>query len=186
MNEYNAIMEAMETGSGGRTTLAGKTYRPNPRVAMALRVQATTGLRVGDVLALRLDSFVKENGRYRFNGVIEQKTKKVRNFPVPIEVVDDLREYAKKHGIADNEPLFDLNTRAVQKYLLVITDDLGIKDISTHSFRKLFASEIYRKSAHNIELVRRLLQHSSAQTTQRYLGITDDELEQALLNHNLM
>lgn len=186
MGEYNAIMEAMETGSGGRTTLAGQTYRPNPRIALALRVQATTGLRIGDVLNLRLGSFVKENGRYRFNSVIEQKTGKVRNFPVPIEVVDDLREYAKKRGIKDNEPLFDLNTRAVQKYLGIVCADLEIEGVGTHSFRKLFASQIYQKSGHNIELVRRLLQHSSAQTTQRYLGITDDELEQALLNHNLM
>ena len=34
-----------------------------------------------------------------------------------------------------------------------------------------------------IELVRRLYQHSSAAVTARYLGVTDEKIEQALDSH---
>lgn len=186
IDEYKAIMEAMENGSGGRCTESGASYRANPRVALALRVQATTGLRIGDVLSLRLSNFVKEGGRYHFTGLREQKTGKERAFPVPFEVVDALRDYAEQNNIGKDSPLFPLTVRGVQKYLKTITEDLCLDDVSTHSFRKLFATLQYENSGHNIELVRRLLQHSSARTTQKYLGVTEDEIEQALLNHNLM
>ena len=55
--------------------------------------------------------------------------------------------------------------------------------ISTHSFRKFYATEIYRNSGYNIALVQQLLQHSSAAVTQKYIGIQQKELEQAIENH---
>ena len=42
---------------------------------------------------------------------------------------------------------------------------LGYEGISTHSFRKWYATEICRSSGYDIALVRRLLQHSSAAVT---------------------
>lgn len=51
---------------------------------------------------------------------------------------------------------------------------------SSHSFRKMYASEIYNENGHDIELVRVLLQHSSAVTTQRYIGIRPDQIESAI------
>lgn len=58
---------------------------------------------------------------------------------------------------------------------------LGYKGIGTHSFRKAFATQAYINSDYNAEVVRRLLQHSSVVTTQRYIGVGDKEIEDALL-----
>ena len=55
--------------------------------------------------------------------------------------------------------------------------------ISTHSFRKWYATEIYKANGFDIALVQRLLQHSSATTTQRYIGIEPQRIEQAIQNH---
>ena len=50
-------------------------------------------------------------------------------------------------------------------------------------FRKFFATEIYVNNNYNIILVQQLLQHSSAAITQRYIGISSKELEDALAGH---
>ena len=67
--------------------------------------------------------------------------------------------------------------------LQLVCDYLGYDNVSTHSFRKLFASSIYMNNGYNIELVRVLLQHSSIATTQRYIGLQRREIEEALQKH---
>ena len=56
-------------------------------------------------------------------------------------------------------------------------------NIGTHSFRKYFATEIYKDNDYNIVLVQQLLQHSSVAITQRYIGITSKIQEDALQKH---
>ena len=58
--------------------------------------------------------------------------------------------------------------------------------ISTHSFRKWYATEIYKNSGYDIALVQRLLQHSSAATTQRYIGIESQRIEAAIQQHAML
>ena len=65
----------------------------------------------------------------------------------------------------------------------IVCDYLGYEGISTHSFRKWYATEIYKSNGYDIALVQRLLQHSSAATTQRYIGIEPQRIEQAIENH---
>ena len=67
--------------------------------------------------------------------------------------------------------------------LRIVCDYLGFEGISTHSFHKWYATEIYNANGFDIALVQRLLQHSSASTTQRYIGIEPQRIEQAIQNH---
>ena len=76
-----------------------------------------------------------------------------------------------------------MTERAIQKQLKIVCDYLGFEGISTHSFRKGYATEIYKNSGYDIALVQRLLQHSSAATTQRYIGMEPQRIEKAILNH---
>ena len=71
----------------------------------------------------------------------------------------------------------------IQKQLKMVCDYLGFEGISTHSFRKFYATEIYKNSNYNIALVQQLLQHSSAAVTQRYIGIQQQEIERAIEGH---
>ena len=71
----------------------------------------------------------------------------------------------------------------VQKILARVCDYLGYEGISTHSFRKWYATEIYRNNGYDIALVQRLLQHSSAAVTQRYIGIEPQRIEKAIEGH---
>lgn len=72
---------------------------------------------------------------------------------------------------------------AVQKQLAIVCDYLGFEGISTNSFRKWYATEIYKANGYDIALVQRLLQHSSAETTQRHIGMEPQRIEQAIQNH---
>lgn len=71
----------------------------------------------------------------------------------------------------------------MQNHLQLVCNYLGIENVSTHSFRKFFATSIYMENGYNLELVRVLLQHSSAEITQRYIGIQSKQVEDALKNH---
>ena len=146
--QYENLIGSMRKG--------GNTFRANDRIATALVLEANLGLRIGDILKLRLQDIVLDGGRYRLD-ITEEKTQKKRIFTVP-------------------QPIY-------QKYLAKVTSELGYPNIGTHSFRKFFATEIYVNNNYNIILVQQLLQHSSAAITQRYIGISSKELEDALAGH---
>ena len=78
---YKLIIATMKNGF----THEGVQYKPNERIATVLVLEYNLGLRVGDILQLKVDSFVKDGGRYRLD-MYEQKTNKYRNFTVPNEV----------------------------------------------------------------------------------------------------
>ena len=67
--------------------------------------------------------------------------------------------------------------------IAIVCDYLGFEGISTHSFRKWYATEIYKNNGFDIALVQRLLQHSSATVTQRYIGIEPQRIEKAIEGH---
>ena len=46
-----------------------------------------------------------------------------------------------------------------------------------------FATDIFEKNNYNLVLVQQLLQHSSPTITQKYIGITSEQMEQALKGH---
>ena len=156
--------------------------RGNTRIATALILEANLGLRISDILQLHLNDFIKDGDRYRID-IIEQKTDKKRTFTVPNELMQYIRQYCLDNGIKSNELMFDIKERVVQKHLKMVCDYLGYEGISTHSFRKFFATQIYLNNEYNIILVQELLQHSSPAITQKYIGIGSKELEKAIQNN---
>lgn len=173
-DQYREIIKTMREGFSGA--------KPNARIAAALMLEANLGLRISDILRLRLSDIVKDGDRYRL-AIIEQKTGKQRVFTVPLALYQWIRLYVVDSGIGRNEQIFPLTERAVQKHLKLVCEYLGISGISTHSFRKFYATEIYRQNGYNIALVQQLLQHSSTAVTQRYIGIQPKEIETAIENH---
>lgn len=173
--QYQEIISTMQEGA--------VTFRPNPRIAAALVVEANLGIRIGDVLNLTLADIVRDGGRYRLD-IVEQKTGKTRRFTVTPDLYSYLRDYADAREISKHDRLFPFTVRAVQKHLAIVCDYLEIEGVSTHSFRKYFATEIYNANGHDVVLVQHLLQHSSAAVTQRYIGIEQDRIEDALAKHS--
>lgn len=172
--QYKEIISTMKKGFFG--------CRPNERIATALMLEANLGLRISDIVKLRLMDIVKDGERYRLS-ITEQKTGKKRVFTVPLTLYQFIRCYCIDNNITENEIIFPLTERAIQKQLKMVCDFLDYSGISTHSFRKFYATEIYKNNGYNIALVQQLLQHSSTAVTQRYIGIQQKEIETAIENH---
>ena len=172
--QYENIIRTIQNGAGD--------LRANPRIATILTAEANLGMRVGDILKLRLSDIVKDGDRLRLN-ITEEKTGKKRTFSVPEALYSYFCKYAEKYNIAITERLFPITERAVQKHLKAVCDYLGYTNISTHSFRKWYATDIYNASGHDIILVQHLLQHSSPITTRRYIGISEEKVEDAISKH---
>lgn len=177
--EFEKIISTIRIGF---TLPNGDRVRPNERVSVALTLQANLGLRIGDIVHLRLADIIFEGGRYHLD-IVEQKTGKARNFTVPTEVYIYLQNYTIQQGLRPTQKLFPLTVRAVQLHLQKVCRYLGITGVSTHSFRKFFAVSIYMENDYNVELVRQLLQHSSVAVTQHYLSVEPKIVEQALQKH---
>lgn len=177
--QYKLIIS---TTREGFTTGSGYTFKPNHRLATLLVLQANLGLRLSDILHLHICDIIKDAGRYRLD-IVEQKTGKSRTFTVVPDLYNYMLRYATDNSINSKAKLFDITERAVQKQLKIVCDYLGLENISTHSFRKFYATEIYKNNGCDIELVRHLLQHSSSAVTQRYIGIQPAKIEQAIQSH---
>ena len=172
---YKLIIATMQKGFEYEEIM----HKPNERIATVLQLEYNLGLRIGDILNLTMDSFVKDGSRYRLD-IHEQKTGKYRNFTVPVEIYNFIRDYAYENNIHPKAKLFPITERAVLKHLKVTCDCLGLQGVGTHSFRKAYATNIYVNNHYNIELVRVLLQQSSTVVSQRYIGIGSKELETAI------
>ena len=173
-DQYKSIISTIKKGF--------LNHRPNERIATALMLEANLGLRISDILKLHLSDIIKDGGRYRL-AIVEQKTGKARNFTVPLALFQFIRCYCLDNGIAADERIFPVSERAVQKLLGQACDYLGIQGVGTHSFRKFYATEIYKDSGYNILLVQQLLQHSSPSVSQAYIGIQQKEIETAIEGH---
>ena len=161
--------------------LEGKIIKPNPRIATVAVLQASLGLRLGDVLQLNMGSFIKESGRWKLN-IKEQKTGKVRDFTVPVEVYSFIQDYAINMEISNTAKLFDISERQVERHLNKVFSkmELPLRSFGSHSYRKYFATRVYLDNEMNIMIVKTLLQHSSVAVTQRYIGLSQKTVEDAL------
>lgn len=71
--EFEKIIETIRTGF---ILPNGECVRPNVRIAAALILEANLGLRIGDIVRLRLADILFESGRYHLN-IIEQKNREI-------------------------------------------------------------------------------------------------------------
>ena len=172
--QYKEIILTMKEGFCG--------CRPNERIATALVLEGNLGLRISDILKLRPCDIVRDGDRYRLE-ITEQKTGKRRVFTVPLVIQQYIENYCLRNSIKRNGLIFPITERAAQKQLAIVCGYLGYSGISTHSFRKWYATEIYKNNGYDIALVQRLLQHSSAAVTQRYIGIEPQRIEKAIEGH---
>ena len=170
--EYKEIIDTMRSGKSG-------FFASNERAAMALVMEANLGIRISDIVKLRMCDIIRDGDRWRLS-IVEQKTSKERVFTVPEQVRSFLLDYCYRNGIKDNEPIIPVKPRTVQDALKKVTTFLELDRVGTHSFRKFFATRIYEASGHDTELVREILQHGSLETTQHYLRATPERVDTAL------
>lgn len=151
-----------------------------------------SGLRISDLLKLRiLDVIENSKIKDRIN-LREKKTNKFKDFPLSDKSKQAIKEYLKTRNYTDNEPLFISRKNngfllRGQAYKIInnVAKSVGIKEkIGTHTLRKTFGYHAYN-NGYDITLIQKLFNHSSPSVTLRYIGITQDELDDVYLSLDL-
>ena len=151
-----------------------------------------SGLRISDLLKLRI-SDVSEKGKVKDRiRLREKKTNKFKDFPISENAKRAIKEYLQTRTINENEPLFiSRKTKGIlmwQRAYWILNEaarSIGIKEkIGTHTLRKTFGYHAY-KNGYDIEIIQKLFNHSSPSITLRYIGITQDNLDDVYLSLDL-
>ncbi len=151
-----------------------------------------SGLRISDLLKLRI-SDVSEKGKIKDRiRLREKKTNKFKDFPLSNSTKSALKEYLKTREYNENEPLFIsrknkgfLMRQQAYKIINDVAKSVGIKEkIGTHTLRKTFGYHAYN-NGYDITLIQKLFNHSSPSVTLRYIGITQDEMDDVYLSLDL-
>ena len=160
-----------------------------------------SGLRVSDLLALRVQDVVDERGRARERigiqerGVREHKTGKIKDFPLGETSRKAIKEYVANRfaevALQPSEPLFlskkggPLQRAQAWKILNDAARAIGITErIGTHSMRKTFGRMAF-ESGVDVTRIQKLLNHSTPSITLAYIGITQEELDNVYLTLEL-
>lgn len=156
-----------------------------PKYAVIFLLGISSGLRISDILGLNVkDVFEKDVVTIR-----EQKTEKYKQFPLRDDVKEVLNTYCKNKK--PNEPLFKgwkgarLDRSQVYRLINKACEENGIcANVGTHTMRKTFGYHHYRQF-HDITLLQTIFNHSSPQVTKRYIGITQDEVNESYISLDL-
>ena len=166
--EYKAIVELLENGF----ELNGIKIRPKTDLVVALQLQANLGLRIGDVLRLKVENFKQDKLE-----TVEQKTGKLQWRQIHPMITATIKDYAIEKGLKSDDRLFDFDVRNAQKYLSLAAKKLNLNHIGSHSLRKMFCSKVYDETR-DLELVKELLNHTSVATTQRYVRVSQQRINE--------
>jgi integrase len=139
--------------------------------ALVMRVALHTGLRVGDVLALKTEQL-----KSRF-WIKESKTGKRRQIGLPEPLLTELKNRAGRVWVFESKRTGKPQTRqAVWKDVKRAARAFRIsQNVGPHSARKVFAVDLLTKYG-DLDRVKRALNHSSESVTMIY-AMADRQLE---------
>lgn len=184
--------------------ISNKRYRDN----MLFIVGINFGLRVSDLIQLRFCQLINDDYSFKTSfPILEKKTKNTRKVQKnryvtinesvmnavtlylknnPSHIDDYMFKSESNRGSNTNKPL---DRASVDRILKGIAKDLGLKNkMATHSLRKTFAYHQMVMSGNDprkLLLLQKMFGHSSAAQTLDYIGITNEEIQEAYLNLNL-
>lgn len=156
--------------------------KPSRRDYTIFVLGLNSGLRIGDILRLTVEDVADGNVTIR-----EEKTGKVKKFKLSAACIKALDEYFRQSRITSGI-LFPSKKRngpvgriQIWRSLNEAAKFAGITDnIGTHTMRKSFGFWALRNGVANIEMLMKAFNHSSQSITMRYIGITDDEMNEKL------
>lgn len=147
-----------------------------------------SGLRVSDLRSLKVHMVRGTHVKLR-----EQKNKNLKRFIIHPEIRDDLDRYIE--GKKDYEYLFpsrQIKTKSrlrgqpfdrstAYKMLNQAAKHFELTDIGTHTMRKTWGYHLYMQDPRNLALLMDMFGHSDPSVTLRYIGITQDMMDAAIL-----
>jgi integrase len=166
-----------------------KVLLDHPRDYCLFVLGINSGLRISDLLKLRVGDVFERKPRSRrvleYVELREKKTGKTKRFPLNASARSALRWYLNERKCAADDPLFPsrkgdaaIGRSQAYRVLTNAARRAGVNErIGTHTLRKTFGYHVYQQSNHDLPLIQKLLNHRSQDSTLRYLGILQDDLD---------
>lgn len=160
----------------------------------AYRISDLRKLKLSDVLVKDKEG-IKEKKRLSLR---EQKTGKYNSVILSERLKTDIENYVKNYfphylikgelehylfpsGKGKDQPM---NRQTLWAILNNAAKENNIPNVGSHSMRKTFGYFLYKNKV-SIEIIQELLNHSSQRDTLRYIGITQEEKDLAVISLNL-
>jgi len=177
---------------------------PRDRALVALGLN--TGFRVSELLSLNVgDVWDGERvrpqvkvARAKMKGGRGPRRKSLSSRVVPLNeaATSALQRYLfarlGEGPVAPEEPLFPSRFRGKRMTRWGANDIVhavlakagidGNGDYGTHTLRKTFCRQIYKRTHNDLNLTRAVMGHSSCATTQKYLHVDEEEMVQAVMS----
>lgn len=161
-------------------------YQPYSKEQILLEYCLYTGLRISDVLSARVGESLAGVRRLK-----EQKTGKSKTIKLNSKLVNSISIYASNNNLSDDDYLFfssrnrdeHIKRSRASKIIAKAGDMIDIT-CSAHSLRKTFGYLAY-KNGTSIELLMQIFNHSSQSVTLRYIGITQENINEVYDSINI-
>lgn len=144
-----------------------------------------TGLRISDIIKLKVLDVLDDDRTVKSHiTIIEQKTSKRKKFKINDTLSREFAEYCKNlkmtNYLFSSRKGKNEHITRVQAYRLLNTVALsiGLEEIGTHTLRKTFGYHFYKKTK-DVAMLQKLFNHSSPSITLAYIGIEQDEIDEA-------
>ena len=171
------------------------------RNKMLFLVGINLSLRASDLVKLTYSFFLKEDGTFKdFYTLQPKKTKKTGKFVKLYfneTVKKAITDYIEEYPISNmDEYLFksrkgneSISERALWKIIVDVTADAGIeKNVGSHTLRKTFGFWVWHNAENKskaLVTLQAIYNHSSQNTTMKYIGLMDDEISDVFNSLNL-
>ena len=166
-----------------------KLLADQPRNRLLFILGCNSGLRVQDILALRISDIKHAKVGDRIV-IKEKKTGKENVFMVNKDIKDALDDYLKNVEAKDEHFLFKsrkgsnapLTTYAVTMYVQDWCDAINLHiNAGAHTLRKTWCYHQRKTFGTSWEVIAKRLNHSSPSITRRYIGVKEEEVEEVLM-----
>jgi integrase len=158
----------------------------DPKYGLLFKYGLNTGLRISDILPLRVNDIFNRNGKFKDYLVLqEKKTGKEKKIKLNDSIRKMLLSYVNEHRLTADAYFFyskktSGHVKRVQAYKVLkeAANVCGIENFGTHSMRKTWGYWTYKASKYNIGLIMDTFNHSSQNVTLRYIGVNQDQKDE--------
>lgn len=157
----------------------------NPKYGLLFKFGLNTGLRISDILPLKVKNILNNNGEFRDYLVLkEKKTGKEKKIKLNNALRKAVEAYIKSNKLSAENYLFPsckggyIGRIQAYRVLKDASIVIGVENFGTHSLRKTWGYWTYKISKYNIGLIMDTFNHSSQNITLRYIGVNQDQKDE--------
>ncbi|EMS70056.1 tyrosine-type recombinase/integrase [Ruminiclostridium cellobioparum] len=157
----------------------------DPKYGLLFKFGLNTGLRISDILAVKVKDILNEKGEYRDYLILkEMKTGKEKKIKLNDALRKNINSYLKNSSIKYDSYLFSSQKGGyigrIQAYRVLKEAAMfcNVENFGTHSLRKTWGYWTYNMSKYNVGLIMDTFNHSSQSITLRYIGINQDQKDE--------